>query len=147
MKRHPALAGLSRDHHQTLLVAQMCKTDVPAYKGMPVKLADKIVFLSAYYELELKDHFNKEETILFPAITNQNKKIDDIVDDLIKEHLEISHGINNLSSTENLEVKVNDIGISLEKHIRKEERELFQLVQEHFDKEFLIELEGKMNSE
>ena len=35
MKRHEALAPLSREHHGTLILAQLLKKGAPVYKGLP----------------------------------------------------------------------------------------------------------------
>jgi hypothetical protein len=35
MKRHEALIPLSRDHHGTLILARLLRSDAPPYKGLP----------------------------------------------------------------------------------------------------------------
>ena len=63
MKRHEALAPLSREHHNTLMLAQLLKKDAPVYKGLPANVKDKAVYALQQFEEMIKDHFQQEEII------------------------------------------------------------------------------------
>ena len=41
MKREEALAPLSREHHSTLILAQLLKKDAPVYHQLPAEPWDK----------------------------------------------------------------------------------------------------------
>ena len=64
MKRHEALAPLSREHHEALILAQLLKKGVPAYKGLPTDTAGKISYARQLYADKLRRHFLDEEKIL-----------------------------------------------------------------------------------
>jgi len=125
MKRHPALHTLSHDHHQGLILAQQLKKGAPQYKGMPSTLEDKKEYTLSFYKTELVKHFQDEEEILFPAVKNKNAEVDKLIAEIISEHRKMESLVNELEKTEHLENVLDDFGWLLEKHIRKEERELF----------------------
>jgi iron-sulfur cluster repair protein YtfE (RIC family) len=125
MKRHPALYTLSHDHHQGLILAQQLKKGAPQYKGMPSTLVDKKEYTLSFYKIELVKHFQDEEEILFPAVKNKNAEVDKLVAEIISEHRKMESLVYELEKTEHLENVLDDLGWLLEKHIRKEERELF----------------------
>ena len=64
MKRHDALAPLSREHHSALLLAQLLKKEAPAYKGMPTALNEKAAYALNIFTTKLQMHFKKEEEML-----------------------------------------------------------------------------------
>jgi iron-sulfur cluster repair protein YtfE (RIC family) len=144
MKRHQSLLTFSREHHTALLLAQILKKDAPQYKGMPSKLPDKVEYLKAKYYNELKQHFHVEENILFPFLTGKNNLIDELIDDLIRDHNKVAENIVLLDTHHDSEKLLDDTGRLLECHIRKEERVLFQKIQEVLSEEELNELEKLM---
>lgn len=141
MKRHQSLLSFSREHHTALLLAQVLKKDAPLYKGMPSKIPDKVEYLKAKYNTELKKHFLEEENILFPFVTGKNNLIDELIDDLIKDHNKVAANMALLDSHDDSEKLLDDTARLLECHIRKEERVLFQKIQEVLSDEELNELE------
>lgn len=125
MKRHPALYTLSHDHHQGLILAQQLKKNSPQYRGMPSTLEEKKDYTVLFYESELKKHFKEEEEILFPAAMNKNEEVDKLIEAVISEHRKMDTLVKELENTNQLENVLDELGWLLEKHIRKEERELF----------------------
>jgi iron-sulfur cluster repair protein YtfE (RIC family) len=125
MKRHPALHPLSHDHHKGLILAQQLKKDAPQYKGMPSTLEGKKDYAISFYESELVQHFKDEEEILFPLVKNKNGDVDKMILELISEHGKMESLIREVKETDRLEDLLDELGQLLEKHIRKEERELF----------------------
>lgn len=125
MKRHPALYTLSHDHHQGLILAQQLKKGAPQYKGMPSTIEGKKEFTISFYNTELVRHFEDEEKILFPSSSGRTEEIDRLISEIISEHRRMERLINALENTNNLESTMDELGWLLEKHIRKEERELF----------------------
>jgi iron-sulfur cluster repair protein YtfE (RIC family) len=125
MKRHPALYTLSHDHHQGLILAQQLKKGAPQYKGMPSTLEDKKKYTLSFYKTELVKHFRDEENILFPAVKNRNAEVDKLIAEIISEHRKMESLVKYLEKTDQLENVLDELGHILEKHIRKEERELF----------------------
>ena len=141
MKRHQSLLCFSREHHTALLLAQVLKKDSPEFRGMPVKIPDKVEYLKAKYHTELKKHFHSEENILFPFLSGKNNLIDELINDLIKDHNKLAENVAKLDELHDYEKLLDETGHLLECHIRKEERVLFQKIQEVLSEEELNELE------
>lgn len=144
IKRHPALVNLSRDHYSGLLLSSVLKKDTPDFKNMPVSPADKVLYVQEKYKSELKEHFRAEEEILFPFVSGRLPEIDSLLKDLINDHRELELKINSLDSVPDLVNILNETGYLLESHIRKEERQLFQLIQENLTETELSDLEKKL---
>jgi iron-sulfur cluster repair protein YtfE (RIC family) len=144
MKRHPALYPLSHDHHQGLVLAQQLKKGAPQYKGMPSTPEDKKEYATSFYKTELIRHFEIEEKILFPASAGKNEKIDKLIDEIISEHKQIENLVNELNKSDNIEKVMDELGQLLERHIRKEERELFVMIEEALNEKELETLSTKL---
>jgi len=129
MKRHTALYTLSHDHHQGLILAQQLKKGAPQYKGMPSTLEDKKDYTISFYKYELRKHFQDEEIILFPVVKNKNDDLDKKIVEIISEHRKMELLVKDLEKTDHLENVLDELGHLLEKHIRKEERELFMEIE------------------
>lgn len=137
MKRHTALYTLSHDHHQGLILAQQLKKCASQYKGMPSTLEDKKEYTLSFYEAELVKHFQDEEVILFPAVKNKNDELDKRIAEIISEHRKMELLVKDLEKTDQLENVLDEFGQLLEKHIRKEERELFMEIEKVLSEEEL----------
>ncbi|GAB6283726.1 MAG: hypothetical protein STSR0008_25290 [Ignavibacterium sp.] len=144
MKRHQCLIKLSKDHHQGLIVAQLLKKDAPKFRDLPDDLNGKTKYAINFYENELKNHFALEENILIPFILKRNKNIDVLCNQILEEHKVIFNKFEDIKNYFD-EDKLDKIGILLSRHIRKEERELFELIQENFSDEELNQLDEKFN--
>jgi iron-sulfur cluster repair protein YtfE (RIC family) len=140
LKRNASLMKLSHDHRNTLMTAQLMKKGAPEYKGMPVTITDKLQYVHMHFVSEMLLHFEKEETILFPFILGRVKEIDEMVEELKNEHIEIQHQVNALPFV----AEMDKAGRLIERHIRKEERELFEMIQKEFSEEELIILGEKL---
>ena len=145
MKRHSALIRLSRDHYFGLLLAQQMKHGAAPYKGYPEDTEGKIRYLFSDYEEKLKPHFAAEENILFPSVKNVSPEISSLVDELISEHRDIFILIEGVNAADDKKEQLNKIGVLLEKHIRKEERKLFELIQQRLSEDELKELEKNLS--
>ena len=137
MKRHPALYTLSHDHHQGLILAQQIKKGAPQYKGMPSTLDGRKEYTITFYKTDLVKHFQDEEVILFPAVKNKNDDLDKKIAEIISEHRKMETLIRDLEKTDQLENALDEFGQLLEKHIRKEERELFVEIEKVLSEEEL----------
>jgi hemerythrin-like domain-containing protein len=144
MKRHSCLIALSHDHHHGLILAQLLKRDAPPYKSLPQTTGGKIEYAMNAWENELEKHFSNEENILFPFIKGRDESLDKLIEKILEEHKLLKRLFLNLEKSENKIEQLNEIGLALESHIRLEERELFQRIQEVFSKEELDLLEGKI---
>ncbi len=143
MKRHPALHFLSHDHHNGLILAQQLKKGAPEYKGLPKSFEGKLDYLFNFYENELIGHFKEEEEILFPFVRGKNEKVDNLFQQILAEHAQIHAFVKQMKDKPD-EQTMDSIGRLLESHIRKEERELFQLLQDVLKDEEMKSLEEKL---
>lgn len=132
MKRHEALAPLSRDHHPALILAQLLKKDAPVYKGLPQTTKDKAIYATTFFEKDLRIHFEKEEAV-FSLVKMVHPGIEKLVNELVAEHQQLSAMFHSLTDTvqQDLTATMNILGELLNSHIRKEERLLFPLIQQH----------------
>ncbi len=145
MKRHTALYTLSHDHHQGLILAQQLKKGAPQYKGMPSTIKDKKNYTISFYKTELVKHFQDEEVILFPAVKNKNDVLDKKITEIISEHRKMESLVRDLEKTNQLENVLDEFGQLLEKHIRKEERELFVEIEKSLSEEELVSIADRLS--
>lgn len=143
MKRHPSLAHFSRDHHGALLLARLLQKNAPAYKGMPTDLAGKAIYAAQFYTDELVKHFLLEEKV-YALVTGVNDALDLLVQTVLRQHCELNVLFAGIGESQDLETALDSIGKALEMHIRKEERELFPLIQESCDAVLMDQIEASL---
>ncbi|HTX13476.1 MAG TPA: hemerythrin domain-containing protein [Solirubrobacteraceae bacterium] len=124
MKRHKAIAALSRDHHHALVVAQRLKrasdTDATGARD---------AFLE-YWRADGQRHFREEEEILLPAYAGFGDPEAPVVARVLVDHVRIRRMAHEIASeTPNLEA-LQTLGEELSAHVRREERELFPLIEQ-----------------
>jgi iron-sulfur cluster repair protein YtfE (RIC family) len=129
MKRHERLQPLSRDHHEVLVLAQLLKKDAPPYKGLPRDTEGKARYALDFYNERILTHFYAEEKLLFPAIEGYSDEIDRLITELTAEHSQIVSLFEKLKLGIEPRETMDFIGRLMSHHVRKEERELFELVQ------------------
>ena len=145
MKRHPALIPLSQDHHQGLLLAQLIKKDAPDYNGLPKDLIGKMNYAKEVYTNDLVQHFKDEEELVFPFLKGKNKEVDKLISEILNEHILLKQKILSLDKNSDLINQLDEIGILLDEHIRKEERILFEKAQVLLNEEELKMIEKKFD--
>jgi len=136
MKRLEAIAPLSREHHSSLLLAQLLKKNAPVYRDMPGNAADKAEYAIQQFEVHIKKHFLLEETMLDLA-KSSNTEINILAAEIKKEHRELTALFQSLETSADTESTMDKLANALESHIRKEERHLFPLLQKHCSEEQL----------
>ena len=92
------------------------------------------------FEIEIKNHFDVEERILFPAIRKHLGAVP-LVDELVGEHRHLEALVARLPET------LAEFGSTLSAHIRKEERDLFEDIQKRLPAETLEQLKEKIAAE
>ena len=118
IKRHKAIQPLSREHHQGLLLSWKIRTGFS--KGVST---DRIKpYVDWFYKTHLISHFKEEEENLFPILGNDHE----LVKKAVSQHRRL-HRL--FKSTTELHKALNQIEEELEKHIRFEERVLFNEIQ------------------
>lgn len=139
MKRHPSLIPLSREHHEVLILAQLIKSGGPQYKGLPETAEGKKEFALSLFEKNIRPHFEKEEAIL-KQVAHYHESIAALCITILNEHRQLETLFTQLRNGGETEALLNETGILLEAHIRKEERELFPAIQQYCPEEILQQL-------
>jgi len=136
MLRDPALIPLSQQHHNGLALCVLTRRALSANGSVETvgKLARKAI---DRYEIELSNHFGIEEQVLFPLIERELGKMP-IIGELIADHRALEHIIDQMRAAPSAELLENFCSL-LERHIRREESELFQDVQPRLPAEALAD--------
>ncbi len=130
LKRHENLAPLSRDHMRGLFLARYARSDAPPYKNYPVETAAKISIIIDGYKNDLLPHFREEEDVLMPFIRKNTPSLIPIAEEILAEHIQLTALAEKLAVSPDDAVLLDEFGRLLERHIRKEERILFEKLQE-----------------
>lgn len=120
MKRDPRLRGLSSDHHQALVLAQLLRR-----ASTPEERALAAATLVERFERELEPHFRLEELRLLPALREVGEHA--MVERTEIDHAYLREGVARVKRGE--EVDLRAYGTRLDAHVRFEERELFERAQ------------------
>lgn len=146
MLRHPSLIPLSHQHQHGLALAVLIERGLKADPS-PQKATELCGKVADMFELELVHHFEVEEQVLFPAVRDSLAS-DAIVDQLIAQHREMESLAGRLAAAPEGDriALLREFGELLSGHIRIEERQLFQEVQEKIPPQELSELGAQIDS-
>jgi hemerythrin-like domain-containing protein len=131
--RHPSLIPLSQDHHHGLALALRCRKQALGQlkplgrEGLKARAKEFCDFFNGHLEA----HFRAEEEALFPPMVALSSASERMIEELLREHEKIRQAIPQLQSETALAKLIFDLGDLLEGHIRREERELFPLFEQH----------------
>jgi len=140
MKRHDALAPLSREHHDALILAQLLKKNAPPYRDLPHSTDGKAGYAKKMFKSILQEHFSKEE-IMMDKVKDYHDEIKRLALEIVAEHEQLANAFSSLDNNTDIETSLDNLGRALEAHIRKEERILFPLIQLHCPPEILSTIE------
>ena len=122
MLRDASLIPLSHQHHNGLALCVLTRRSL-SRDTSPQNIARLARRAIERYEIELANHFEIEEQVLFPACSELP-----IVGQLLREHRAFEALIGRLR-TEPSAALLEELCELLTTHIRREERELFETVQ------------------
>jgi hemerythrin-like domain-containing protein len=125
VKRHEALAQLSRDHHQALFQAMRL---MRATGDDAAEVLEN--FLDFWVDV-CRLHFRGEEEVLLPALAGYADPSHDAVVRVLVDHVAIrlaAHDLGDLRGEVDVEA-LRSLGRRLEAHVRHEERVLFPMVE------------------
>ena len=130
MLRDPSLIPLSRQHHNALSLCILTRRSLagdasPENLG---KLAQRVV---DRYELELMNHFEIEEQVLFPLCG-----ADPLVAELVAEHRALEGLVERVRQSPTAAL-LEEFCELLRAHVRREEAQLFEQVQSSLPRETL----------
>ncbi len=124
MKRHDALAALSRDHHHALVVAQRLKR-----AGETTAAEAREAFLD-YWRADGQRHFREEEEILLPTYAGFADPDQPLVARVLIDHIRIRRLAHEVAGDSPDVDVLQMLGEQLGEHVRREERELFPLLEQ-----------------
>ena len=129
MKRHPALAELSREHHHELSLARGLRRAAAAVPEQ--RLAAASAYVEQFFG-PTTDHFRREEEVVFPVYTRHAGQTA-LVERILREHMELQGLARELraqvAAGEVSAETLDALGSLLHDHVRLEERELFEDIQ------------------
>ena len=133
--RHPSLTPLSHDHHHGLALALRCrKQSLGQLKPMGAEgLRLRAAELREFFDKQLIPHFRAEEEVLFPLMRAAVPDSAALLDDLLRDHESFRQGVTALAAGAGVSKLIFDLGDLLERHIRREERELFPLFEQYVE--------------
>lgn len=125
MRRSAALASLSRDHHEALVLAQKLRRATPA-----AVTTSRESFL-AYWQAHGQNHFRLEEEILFPAYAAHGDPHHALIARALCDHVAIRHHAQALGGANEPTLDaLHELGHELAAHVRLEERQVFPLIEQ-----------------
>jgi iron-sulfur cluster repair protein YtfE (RIC family) len=135
-RRHPSLIPLSRDHHDALALAfrlQHPSPPGPATAMTPPSTPESRARETLdFFVVHLEGHFRAEEDVLFPAVVASDRADDAcraLIAALVAEHRAMEEQrdaiLAALAGDADLDAALAAFAGTLERHVRREERELF----------------------
>ena len=112
MKRHPALAPLSRDHHHALVLAQRLR------RATTQTARDIAGAFLAHWNAEQKLHFRLEEQLLLPAYAAYGQPDHPAIIRMLLDHMLIRRDAAALTAAPPLEL-LHELGARLADHVRR----------------------------
>jgi hemerythrin-like domain-containing protein len=140
MLRNKHLIPLSRQHQRALALC------VRIHRAQPVPSSDLLTWraeIEQHFEQEIKIHFEAEEKILFPA-ARQFPELVALVEDLLGEHKSLRQLFSRAEAQSMTSEELSDFALLLSAHIRKEERQFFEGLQQRMTSEELTDLGIKL---
>ena len=131
LKRSKELSPLSREHHDGLQFVWKIREGLKKNIA-PARLKDFTIY---YWQQHIRPHFYHEEKVLARFIPDDNP----LIKQMLEEHALIREIILSLGNDTSLG-NFSSFADILYKHIRFEERQLFQWAEENLNKEQLTEI-------
>jgi hemerythrin-like domain-containing protein len=124
VKRNAALASLSRDHPQVLVVARRLS------RASNQTAAEARQAFARYWMAHGRRHLRLEEEVLLPSYAAYGDSRHPVVLRALGDHVEIRQNANALAGdAEVLLGAIHEAGAKLAAHVRLEERELFPMIE------------------
>lgn len=136
IKRSPHLIPISREHHHALLLCW--KIEMGLKKGIePARIK---TYADWFYTQHLLPHFAMEEEHLFPILGHENERVRQALEEHQQLRRFFAEGLHTADA-------LRELGDTLEKHIRFEERVLFNEIQTAATTEQLEHLSGVLKED
>jgi hemerythrin-like domain-containing protein len=142
MLRDRNLIPLSHQHQHALALCVQIERGLRADPPDPRHWQQEIARL---FESEIRYHFEAEETVLFP-IAQRAPSLRNLVDELRVEHVSLRQYAAGAAAESLTVPELQLFSASLAAHVRKEERQLFEGMQEFFSPDELTKAGAELDS-
>ena len=142
MQRDRNLIPLSHQHQHALALCVQIERGLRSQHPDPQHWQQEIARL---FESEIRYHFEAEEKVLFP-FAQRASSLRDLVDELRIEHGSLRQYAAGAAAGRLTVPELQLFSASLAAHVRKEERQLFEEIQEFFSAEDLTRTGAELDS-
>jgi hemerythrin-like domain-containing protein len=127
-RRDNSIVPLSREHHYGLLLSLKLRRGLARSERSAEWVARRASDVQVFFSDDLTGHFRAEEEVLFPAITSSSAWTA-LVAELVADHRFLRQLVERIAGASDQERRrlLLEFAERLEKHIRREENELFPL--------------------
>ena len=131
MKRHPALQDLSRDHHVVLRYCQRIR------RAAPAEAAALAAEFLAFYATDMAPHFEEEDRFVVPAARATGRPhLVGVADEVHDDHEWFEARFEAMAASgDEAAAIMAQVEARLTRHVRMEEEDLFEGVQEALTEE------------
>jgi hemerythrin-like domain-containing protein len=133
MLRDKSLVPLSRQHQHALALC------VRIERAFPIAESDRgqwQVEIAQHFRAEIRIHFGAEEQIVFPA-ARKFPELDSLIEILLKDHAWLRERFARAEEQALAAAEIAEFAQRLPEHIRREERKLFERLQQVMSKDEL----------
>jgi hemerythrin-like domain-containing protein len=141
MLRDKNLIPLSRQHQHALALCVRIERASPIEESKLVQWQTEI---AQQFEAEIKIHFAAEEQIVFPE-ARSCAELNSLVEELLGEHALLRACFSKAESRQMRPDEITDFARRLSEHIRKEERQLFERLQQLLPAEVMDDIGGQVD--
>lgn len=141
MLRDQSLVPLSRQHQHALALC------VRIDRASPIPEAGLVAWqneIAQHFRTEIRIHFVAEEQFLFPA-AKKFMELSSLVEDLLKDHSWLRQRFDGAEAQSLSSGEITEFGQRLSEHIRKEERQLFERLQQLMNEEELATMGAQLD--
>ena len=142
MLRDRNLIPLSHQHQHALALCVRIERGLASNKPAPHQFQQEIAQL---FDSEIRYHFDAEEKVLFP-FAEHSPHLRGLVDELRVEHGSLRQYAAGAAAGRLSVPEIQRFAASLASHVRKEERRLFEGMQELFSAEELARVGAELDS-
>lgn len=142
MLRDRNLIPLSHQHQHALALCVQIERGLRVEHPDPQHWQEEIARL---FQSEIRYHFEAEEKVLFP-FAQRATPLRDLVDELRVEHVSLRRYAAGAAASRLTVPEIQLFAASLSAHVRKEERQLFEGLQEQFSSEELTRVGAELDS-
>ena len=136
MKRSAALAALSRDHHHALDAARRLR------RADEDTLPEAVAHFETFFATRGSRHFEVEEEVLLPALPASDAHWAQLSRRVLDDHADLRARGADVPDV----AAAHELGLRLHDHVRFEERELFEVLEQRLGADGLERLAQELDA-